>query len=213
MTSRARKRLKPDERRAKILSAAVRAFAREGYDGATMDDIALGAKITKPVLYDHFASKRELFAATLESIRDDLLARGQAIAAAADGAEAKFRRSADAFFQFVEESPQAARVLLTVPSSDPVAARLSRQVQAGAAAGIAAMLATSMPSDANWRVRAAAEFIKEGLHAVAVWWLSSPGPSRQQLVDLVTDIVWTGLERAPKPAPARPLPLIGEVES
>lgn len=107
--------------------------------------------------------------------------------------EQKFRRAVDAFLQFVERDPDAARVLLTVPSGDPVAAKLSREVQAGASAGIAILLVAFMPESPPWRRRAATELLKEGLHAVAIWWLANPEPSREELVDLITWMVWPGL--------------------
>src|SRR5438876_853042 len=136
MTSRVRKRLSAAERRDVILAAAVRAFAAEGYDETSMDRIAVRAKVSKPVLYDHFASKQALFLAALESIRDALIGQGNAIAETASDPQEKFRRGVDAFLQFVEQQPDAARVLLIVPRGDPATARLSRKVQAGATAGI-----------------------------------------------------------------------------
>jgi len=192
MASRARKRLTGEERRDKILSAAVRAFAADGYDHTSMDRIAALSKVTKPVLYDHFPSKQALFMTVLASIRDGLIANGNAIAKAGDGPELTFRRAVDAFFQFVEGRPDAARVLLTVPRGDTAATNMSREVQAGATAGIAAMLAAVMPGSASWRRQAAAAFLKEGLHATAEWWLEHPGPSREEVVELVTGLVWTG---------------------
>jgi AcrR family transcriptional regulator len=195
MTSRARKRLSTEERRIKILAAAVRTFAADGYDNASMDRIAARAKITKPVVYDHFPSKLALFQAVLESIRDGLIAEGKSIVASDRDAEQKFRRAVDAFLQFVEQQPDAARVMLTVPRSDAGAAKLSREVQAGASAGIASLLVGFMPGSASWRRRAAAEFLKEGMHALGRWWLDNPGPSRDQLVDVVTRIAWVGLQR------------------
>ena len=192
MVSRVRKRLTAEERRAEILSAAVRAFAVEGYDKTSMDRIAVLTKVTKPVLYDHFPSKKALFLTVLESIRDGLIAKGKVIAEAGDDPEQKFRRAVDAFLQFIEQQPDAARVLLTVPRGDAAAAKISREVQAGASAGIAALLAIVMPGSPPWRLQAAAEFLKEGLHAVAEWWLENPGPSREELVDVVTGLVWPG---------------------
>jgi AcrR family transcriptional regulator len=192
MASRARRRLTGEERRAKILSAAMRAFAADGYDRTSMDRIAALSKVTKPVLYDHFPSKQALFLTVLESIRDGLIANGKAIAEAGDDPEQKFRRAVDVFFQFVEGQPDAARVLLTVPRGDAAAAKISRQVQAGAAAGIAAMLAAVMPGSPAWRRQAAAAFLKEGLHAIAEWWLEHPGPSREEVVEVVIGLVWTG---------------------
>lgn len=193
MKSRLRKRLSAEERRAKIIEAAVSAFARDGYDGTKMDDIAAGAQITKPVLYDHFPSKQALFLAVLRSIRDGLIARGHAIAREDGDVEQRFRRSIDAFLEFVEKVPDAARVLLSVPAGDPVAAKVSREVQAGASAGIAALLADFMPERTSWQVQGTAVFLKEGLHAIAVWWLDHPGPSREEIADIVLDAAWLGL--------------------
>lgn len=195
MNSRTRRRLSAEQRRAKIIGAAITAFAREGYDATTMDDIATPAGITKPVLYDHFPSKRALFLAVLQTIRDSLLARGNAIGREDGDPEQKFRRSVDAFLEFVEQEPKAARVLLTVPATDPMAAKVSREVQAGASAGIAALLAEAMPGRTPWHLQATAAFLKEGLHAVAVWWLDHPGPSREEIAALVLDTAWQGLKR------------------
>jgi AcrR family transcriptional regulator len=195
MASRGRKRLSAAERRTKILTAAVRAFAAEGYDDTSMDRIAARAKVSKPVLYDHFPSKRALFLAVLESIRGTLLAHGKAIAQTEGDHQERFRRSVDAFLQFVEREPDAARVLLTVPRSDPRAAKLSREVQAGASAGIARLLVAFMPGSPPWRVQATSEFLKEGLHAIGEWWLENPGPSREELVDVVMRIAWLGFQQ------------------
>jgi AcrR family transcriptional regulator len=195
MASRARKRLSAAERRAKILAAAVRAFAAEGYDDTAMDRIAARAQVSKPVLYDHFPSKLALFLAVLESIRDGLLARGKAIVETDSDPQEKLRRGVDAFLQFVEREPDAARVLLTIPRGDPGAAKVSRAVQAGASAGIARLLVSFMPGSAPWRLQAATEFLKAGLHAIGEWWLENPGPTREELVDVVMRIVWLGFHQ------------------
>ncbi|MGZ5924478.1 MAG: TetR/AcrR family transcriptional regulator [Rhizomicrobium sp.] len=160
-----------------------------------MDRIAVRAKVSKPVLYDHFPSKQALFLAVLESIRDALIGQGTVIAETKDDPQEKFRRGVDAFLQFVEQQPDAARVLLIVPRGDPATARLSRKVQAGASAGIARLLVPFMPGSSQWRLHAASEFLEEGLHGIAEWWLDNPGPSREELVDVVMRMVWTGLHQ------------------
>ena len=189
MVSSVRRRLTAEDRRAKILAAAVRAFAVNGYDNTSMNRIAVLAKVTKPVLYDHFSSKQSLFLTVLKSIRNGLIAKGKVIAEAGNGPEEIFRRSVDAFLQFIEQQPDAARVLLMVPRSNAAAVRISREVQAGASAGIACLLANIMPGSSPWRLLVAAEFLKEGLHAVAKWWLKHPGPSREELVNVITGLV------------------------
>ncbi len=192
MKARPRKRLTLDERRIKILAAATRLFARKGYDGASMSGIAAAAGITKPVLYDHFASKDALFETLLRSIRDDLLAKGSAIGKSAVSEEHRFRTAVDAFFAFVEDQPEAAMILLIVPQGNPVTMKLSRAVQQGATTAIAKLLKSYLPPGGSWQYEAAGEFLKEGLHALALWWLSHPGPSRSEIVDLVLRACWMG---------------------
>jgi AcrR family transcriptional regulator len=206
MKSRPRRRLTADQRRIKILAAATRIFARKGYDGASMSAIAAAAGVTKPVLYDHFASKDALFETLLCSIRDNLLAKGHAIGRSVAGEETRFRAAVDAFFSFVEDQPDAAKILLIVPQGNPVTARLSRAVQQGATAGISRLLKSYLPAGASWQYEAAGEFLKEGLHALAKWWLTNPGPSRDEIVDLVMTACWAGFQRAKAKSGARNSP-------
>jgi AcrR family transcriptional regulator len=198
MKSRPRKRLTLDQRRIRILAAATRIFARKGYDGASMSEIATAAGITKPVLYDHFSSKDALFDTLLRSIRDDLLAKGNAIGKSAVSEEVRFRTAVDAFFAFVEDQPDAAMILLIVPQGNPVTLKLSRAVQQGATAAISMLLKSYLPAGGTWQYEAAGEFLKEGLHALAQWWLDNPEPSRDEIVDLVMKACWTGFRKAKK---------------
>src|SRR5713226_2335312 len=57
--------LGPERRRPMILDAAFAVFLERGYEGASMEAIARQASVTKPVVYDSFASKEELFTALL----------------------------------------------------------------------------------------------------------------------------------------------------
>ena len=159
-----------------------------------MSGIAGAAGITKPVLYDHFASKDALFETLLRSIRDDLLAKGRAIGQSTASEEIKFRSAVDTFFAFVEAQPDAAKILLIVPQGNPVTVKLSRDVQQGATTAISQLLKSYLPAGRTWQYEAAGEFLKEGLHALAKWWLSHPGHSRDSIVDLVMKACWTGFQ-------------------
>jgi AcrR family transcriptional regulator len=66
MTSPAPIRLPAGERRQAIVDAALRVFANGSYSGATTAEIARAAGVSEPILYRHFASKRELYLACLE---------------------------------------------------------------------------------------------------------------------------------------------------
>jgi AcrR family transcriptional regulator len=59
-------RLSAEERRADVLETACQVFAKGSYRGATTAEIARGAGVTEPILYRHFASKRDLYLACLD---------------------------------------------------------------------------------------------------------------------------------------------------
>jgi AcrR family transcriptional regulator len=72
-TSTPRRRLLPaHERAASILTAAATVFARQGYATTTLDQVATEAGVSKLIVYRHFNSKKELYAAILEQVRDRL---------------------------------------------------------------------------------------------------------------------------------------------
>src|SRR3954462_3334303 len=67
-----RRRLPVAERRELIVEVAGQLFGERGYEGTRLDDVAAAAGVTKPVLYRHFDSKRDLYLALLARHRDDL---------------------------------------------------------------------------------------------------------------------------------------------
>ena len=101
-------------RRAQLLDSALEVFVAQGYHAAAMDDIAERAGVSKPVLYQHFGSKLELYLALLDRSCERLLAVvAQALASTTDNAERvtaavgsfyDFVSSASAEFRFVFES-------------------------------------------------------------------------------------------------------------
>jgi AcrR family transcriptional regulator len=60
------RRMPRAERREQILDAATRAFARAGFSGTGLDDVAVEAGITRVILYRHFESKQDMYRAVLE---------------------------------------------------------------------------------------------------------------------------------------------------
>src|ERR1700730_173183 len=66
-------RLPRNERRRQLLDAALEVFVSQGYHAAAMDDIAERAGVSKPVLYQHFPGKLELYLALLDESVDALV--------------------------------------------------------------------------------------------------------------------------------------------
>jgi AcrR family transcriptional regulator len=191
--STARERLSGPQRRQRILDAAAEAFAAHGYRAASVEDIARAAGVTKPVLYDHFASKRELFTSLMESARDELTALGaQAMHAEAPPA-ARIRAAVDAFFAYVEHQPAQARVLLLAARGEPELRDAFHAVQEEATARIASLLAAEPQLRDAPDLLLLAEFVKCGMHGLAEWWEQHPATPRDTLVDAVMDATWTGV--------------------
>ncbi len=94
-------RLTADARREQILDVAIDVFGRAGYFGASMNDIAEAAGVTKPVLYQHFDSKSDLYAALLDEVGNRML--GAIVKATADAPDGKAQtlRGFQAYFRWV----------------------------------------------------------------------------------------------------------------
>lgn len=80
-------RLSAEERKTAVLECACQVFAKASYQQATTAEIARGAGVTEPILYRHFASKRDLYLACLSTAWDECRAMWEsAIAAEPDPA-------------------------------------------------------------------------------------------------------------------------------
>jgi AcrR family transcriptional regulator len=103
-----RRRLTAEERRGSILASAKQVFGDRGYEHVRIDDIAAAAGISKALIYEHFASKQELYIELMNNAAGELLAR-LVEAAAAPGMEGALRmeNAAAAGFQYVQENPHA----------------------------------------------------------------------------------------------------------
>ena len=100
-------RLTAPARREQILDVALEVFATTGFHSTSMNDVAEAAGVTKPVLYQHFDSKRALYQALLDEVGSRLLGNiAKAVAEATDGksqTELGFR----AYFRWVAEDHDA----------------------------------------------------------------------------------------------------------
>src|SRR5580658_4696646 len=73
VTQTTSRRLTAEQRRQQLFTVALELFARRGYRATTMDDIAEAAGVTKPLVYQHFSSKRSLYLELVDTIAQDLL--------------------------------------------------------------------------------------------------------------------------------------------
>ena len=124
-------RLSAPERRQQLLDTALATFARLGYRDASMNDIAEAAGVTKPVLYQHFGSKRDLFLEVLEQLSSGLrdAVRAAAERAASDGPRAQVEAGFSAWFGWVDHNRDGFSVLFDGEvRRDPEFAELTARV-------------------------------------------------------------------------------------
>jgi AcrR family transcriptional regulator len=194
-----RRRLSADERRAVIIDAASRTFAERGYLGASMERIAAAAGVSAPLIYEHFASKKELYVELLDL-------NGRALVAATtreerfDSVEDLLRANILAFFEFVRDHRSAWRMLFLDPAPDPEIAAAQRGLQAAATKRLAQVIVARVRglriSAKVPRERAdelIAEAGKSALNGLAVWWWEHPEVPAETLAAVAMDLLWTGL--------------------
>jgi AcrR family transcriptional regulator len=104
-------RLPAEQRRQQILDVACGVFADRGFHATAMDDIAAAAGVTKPVLYQHFPSKRALFIELLGELGRRLLDELAGATAAAHTGRERVEGGFAAYFRFVSGDEAAFRVL------------------------------------------------------------------------------------------------------
>jgi AcrR family transcriptional regulator len=201
----ARRRLTKEERRSRILEAAAGIFSERGYEAASIDEIADRAGITKPVVYDHFSSKRQLYVSLLELYTGELFAFMSRRVLAEGSAEERFEAGLSAVLEFVETNPVAWRMLFRdPPPSEPeiveAAERLREQATAATVTLIASGPVADHPDDpVGFELvterEMAAELIKATTNGLASWWYGHRDVPREHLVYVIMNALWIGFER------------------
>jgi AcrR family transcriptional regulator len=104
-------RLPAEQRRRQLLDTALEVFAASGFHGTSMDEVALAAGVTKPVLYQHFPSKRALYVELLEDVGNQLLTQLSSATDRATTGRQRVEEGFRAYFRFVDENGSAFRLL------------------------------------------------------------------------------------------------------
>ena len=180
------------ERRADLLRAAREVFAVRGYHGASIDDIASAAGVSKALIYEHFAGKKDLHASLLAEEAGELFGRLSA-AAAGDDDEARLRAGIDAFLGFVEERRDSFRALLR-DAADPELGDVMDRLQGQATAVIGSLMRPEPDQDPA-EVAMLAQQLSGAMQALASWWHDHQDVPREQVLDAAMAFAWTGLER------------------
>lgn len=179
-----------------LLAVAEDLFAERGYAGASMDELAARAGVSKPVVYDLVGSKEAVFATCMTAAADELAERvAGSVAAAGDDPAARLRAGALAWFEFVGERRSVWDGLLATPDA-PVTEAIDR-IRARQDAWVAQELVRAAedaggPSDEGLAA-AVATAMNGAFEALARWWHANPDRTAAELADLYTALLLPGL--------------------
>jgi len=187
------------ERRQQLLGAAQEVFVAQGYHAAAMDDIAERAGVSKPVLYQHFPSKLDLYLALLEASTASLVQRVRAALAETADNKLRVQGAVAAYFDFVGGRGEAFRLVFEsdLRFEPAVRARVDDALSACVEA-IADVIAADTGVE-----RAQAVLLSVGLTGLAEvsarWWLAAGDTvTRDEAVRLLGGLAWRGISGFPR---------------
>ena len=191
-------RMPRSERRLQLMTSASDVFVTNGYHSAGMDEIAERAGVSKPVLYQHFPSKLDLYMAVL-SRHIDLMVQGvrQALRSTTDNRQ-RVHAAVQAFFDFIDNDTQGYRLVFESDlMGDP---QVQTSVERGTEACVDAVFdMVSQDSGLDpYRARMLAVGLVGASQVSARYWLEADRPiSQEDAINTTAALLWGGLSHVP----------------
>lgn len=186
-------RLPAARRRRQLLEVALGVFGEQGFHRTSMNDIAEAAGVTKPVLYQHFRSKRDLYRELLTEVGSSLLDAITKATAAAASPHEQVELGFVAYFRFVADNEPAFRILFGggTRRDEEFAAQVAL-VEAAIADAIATLIdVEGLPAGARRQLAHGLVGLAEGTSRL--WVADGKGGSPEDVARLVADLAWRGL--------------------
>jgi AcrR family transcriptional regulator len=181
-----------------LLGAAQEVFVARGYHAAAMDDIAERAGVSKPVLYQHFPGKLDLYLALLDQHCESLIQSVRSALASTTDNKQRVRATMDAYFAYVEDDGGAFRLVFESDlTNEPAVRERVDKVTNECAEAICDVIAEDTGLS-----REESMLLASGLgglaQVVARSWLHSDRKvPRDQAVQLLTSLAWRGIAGFP----------------
>ena len=181
-------------RRTQLLGAAQEVFVAQGYHAAAMDDIADRAGVSKPVLYQHFPGKLDLYLALLDQHCESLVSSVRSALASTTDNKLRVAATMDAYFEFVEHKSGAFRLVFESDLTNEQAVR--ERVQK--AEQDCAKLICAVISEDTGLSQEESMVLAVGLTGIsqvtARYWLSAGMPvPRDTAARLISQLAWRGI--------------------
>ncbi len=198
-------RLPREERRAQVLRAAREVFVAQGYHTAVMDDIAERAGVSKPVLYQHFPGKLDLYVALLDDGIAVLLDTLRTAIEATTDNKQRVRGAISAYFAFVDDPDGAYRLVFESDLTNEPAVRYRVE----AADDECSLILGRVIAEDTGLSADQAELLASGLLGMAQiaarrWLREEPRMPRDAAVDLIAGLGWRGIGGFPLSHPPAP---------
>jgi AcrR family transcriptional regulator len=184
------------------MAAAKTVFVTQGYHAAAMDDIAVSAGVSKPVLYQHFPSKLELYVDLLGESADEMVRLVRAALAATTDNHERVDNAVAAYFTFVADNDQAYRLIFESDlRGQAEVERIVERATDDCISAITDTITTDTGVDVE-RARLLASGMVGLSQVSARYWLQqSPHVSRSEAIELLSTLMWRGISRFPRQEP------------
>jgi AcrR family transcriptional regulator len=188
-----RARLPAAERRQQLLDVAIEMFSKQGYSNTAMNDIAVAAGVTKPVLYQHFGSKRDLFLELLRELGGRLRAALADSAATAGSPRHQVEDGMRAYFNWVAEHQGGFQILFSGDSRyDPDFLREVARVEDEIADNVASLIVVEGFDEEHRRLLAMG--VVGMAERAGRYWVRRPSEVEPDvLAAQVAELAWNGL--------------------
>lgn len=186
------------ERRAQLMASALEVFVAQGYHAAAMDDIAERAGVSKPVLYQHFPGKLDLYVALLDQSCDAIIDNCRRALESTGDNKLRVHAAIDVFFEYVGSDTGAFRLVFESDlTNEPAVREHVDRVTTECAALIAHVI-----HDDTGLSGAASRLLAVSLVGMAQvsarFWLSDQGGiDRDDATALVAGLAWRGIRGYP----------------
>ncbi|MFD1859893.1 TetR/AcrR family transcriptional regulator [Aeromicrobium camelliae] len=193
-------RLPRTARRAQLLEVARGVFVEQGYHAASMDEIAERAGVSKPVLYQHFPGKLDLYLALLATSCDEIIEGVRTALASTTDNPRRVQATIELWYDYVADQGQSFRLVFESDlTNDPEVRELVDRVISESASAIAEVIREDTGlSDAAAQLLAVS-LVGMG-HVGARNWLSAQSTlTRDEAVSLVSSLAWRGIGGFPNP--------------
>ncbi|MFT4298034.1 MAG: TetR/AcrR family transcriptional regulator [Aeromicrobium sp.] len=193
-------RLPRSARKAQLLKVALQVFVEQGYHAASMDEIADRAGVSKPVLYQHFPGKLDLYLALISTACDTVIdGVRQALASTQDNRQ-RVRATIELWFDYVARHDAPIRLVFESDlTNDPEVRDQLDRVTTESASAIADVIGedTGLPTEAAHLLAVA--LVAMGQVSARRWLDSASTLSREDATRMLATLAWRGIGGFPKP--------------